>query len=91
MQGFLVPSFIDFDQFVIDKKELPEWTRVVFEKEFEKQKPSLDIMAKKLYSTHSLTEVIVKLQRPRINTQDSSTLSKYLAIAITVSLSMTKQ
>ena len=55
MHGFLVPSYIDFDQFQKDKGELPEWTRVVFEKEFEKQKQSLDVMAKKIYSTHSLT------------------------------------
>ena len=34
MHGFLVPSYIDFDEFTKDRGELPEWTRAVFEKEF---------------------------------------------------------
>lgn len=71
MHGYLVPSFIDFDRFTQDKGELPEWTRVVFEKEFEKQKQSLDVMAKKIYSSHTLTEVYLRLLRPRTDTNDS--------------------
>ena len=71
MHGYLVPSFIDFDRFVQDRGELPEWTRVVFEKEFEKQKQSLDVMAKKIYSSHTLTEVHRPLARPRTSMSDS--------------------
>ena len=67
MHGFLVPSYIDFEEFTKDKEELPEWTRAVFEKEFEKQKQSLDVMAKKIYSSHSLTEVLIKIFRRRIS------------------------
>jgi hypothetical protein len=34
LQGYLIPSYIDFDSFNKDREDLPEWTRVVFEKEF---------------------------------------------------------
>jgi hypothetical protein len=57
MGGYLVPSYLDFDSFTADREQLPEWTRVVFEKEFEKQKKSLDVMAKKIYAAHGLSEV----------------------------------
>lgn len=57
MGGYLVPSYLDFDSFTADQEQLPEWTRVVFEKEFEKQKKSLDVMAKKIYAAHGLSEV----------------------------------
>jgi len=30
MHGFLVPSYIDFDELSKDKGELPEWTRTIF-------------------------------------------------------------
>ena len=63
MHGFLVPSYIDFEEFTKDRGDLPEWTRAVFEKEFEKQKQSLDVMAKKIYSSHSLTEVLINSYR----------------------------
>lgn len=36
---------------------------MVFEKEFEKQKKALDVMARKTYTTHGLTEVSYKLYR----------------------------
>jgi hypothetical protein len=38
---------------------------VVFEKEFEKQKKALDVMARKTYTAHGLTEVKLKLCRQR--------------------------
>jgi len=71
MHGYLVPSFIDFDRFTKDRGDLPEWTRVVFEKEFEKQKQSLDVMAKKIYSSHALTEVLQHLSRQRTSMNGS--------------------
>lgn len=55
LQGFLVPSYIDYDEFNQGQEGIPEWTRVVFEKEFEKQKSSLDVLAKKTFSAHSLS------------------------------------
>lgn len=67
LNGYLVPSFLDFDGLTADRGELPEWTRVVFEKEFEKQKKSLDVMAKKIYTAHALTEVRKSLSRRKIN------------------------
>lgn len=66
-----MPSFIDFDRFTSDRGELPEWTRVVFDKEFEKQKKSLDVMAKKIYTAHFLTEVINHLLRQKIITRNN--------------------
>ena len=71
MHGYLVPSFIDFDRFTKDRGDLPEWARVVFEKEFEKQKQSLDVMAKKIYSSHALTEVLHHLSRQRTSMNGS--------------------
>ena len=32
LQGFLVPSYIDFDDFNKNQEGIPQWTRVVFEK-----------------------------------------------------------
>lgn len=56
--GFIVPSFLDLEQFAGELEELPEWARTVFDKEFEKQKPALDLLAKRVYSHHGLTEVL---------------------------------
>jgi hypothetical protein len=64
--GYLVPGFLDWER-LTERTELPEWTQVVFEKEFEKQKKALDVMAKKTYSAHSLTEVRVWVRRRRTN------------------------
>jgi hypothetical protein len=66
MQGYLIPSFIDFERFTSDRGEMPEWTKVVFDKEFEKQKKSLDVMAKKIYTVHFLTEVNMGILRLKI-------------------------
>jgi hypothetical protein len=62
--GYLIPSFLDWEQ-LTERTDLPEWTRVVFEKEFEKQKKALDVMARKTYTAHSLTEVRLELPRQR--------------------------
>ena len=56
--GFLVPSFLDIELFAGEQVELPEWAHTVFDKEYEKQKAPLDLMAKRLYSNSGLTEVL---------------------------------